>query len=174
MGNKGSCNIKFEYRRKSFAFSVGHLSEGETNNKSRIKEMNKILNNNFDSDIIKFSDNDYWFIFGDLNFRLDDVTKEYINDCIKGKCLELIKSFDQFLSNKEMISPLITEGNIAFFPTYKFVERSRLYDISERIPSYCDRILFKKNDNIQQLFYDSIDFPYSDHQPLVSLFTISL
>ena len=174
LGNKGSCNIKFEYRRKSFAFSVGHLSEGETNNKSRIKEMNKILNNNFDSDIIKFSDNDYWFIFGDLNFRLDDVTKEYINDCIKGKCLELIKSFDQFLSNKEMISPLITEGNIAFFPTYKFVERSRLYDISERIPSYCDRILFKKNDNIHQLFYDSIDFPYSDHQPVVSLFTISL
>ena len=174
LGNKGSCNIKFEYSRKSFAFSVGHLSDGETSNKSRIKQLNKIINNNIDNDIVKFSNNDFWFIFGDLNFRLDDVAKEYIHDCIKGKCLELVKSYDQFLRNKELISPLITEGKITFFPTYKFVEKSRMYDISERIPSYCDRILFKKDDNIRQLFYDSIDFPYSVHQPVVSLFTISL
>ena len=141
LGNKGSCNIKFEYSRKSFAFSVGHLSDGETSNKSRIKQLNKIINNNIDNDIVKFSNNDFWFIFGDLNFRLDDVAKEYIHDCIKGKCLELVKSYDQFLRNKELISPLITEGKITFFPTYKFVEKSRMYDISERIPSYCDRIL---------------------------------
>ena len=123
---------------------------------------------------MKFIDNDYWFILGDLNFREEGVTKEYVYDCIKNKCLQLIKDYDQFLLNKDDISPLLKEGNITFYPTYKFAVRTRNYDITERVPSYCDRILYKNEDKIKQLFYDSLDFPYSDHQPVASLFNISI
>lgn len=172
-GNKGFINMGFEYKNKRIAISTGQLTSGESSNSSRIKELTNILNSTFEGDNLKFIDNHYWFILGDLNFREEGVTKEYIYDCIKNKCLQLIKDYDQFLINKDNISPLLKEGNITFYPTYKFLVRTRNYDITERIPSYCDRIFYKNDDNIKQLFYDSIDFPYSDHQPVVSLFNIS-
>ena len=173
LGNKGFINIGFEYKNKTFAISTGQLTSGENSNSSRIKELTNILNSTFEGDNLKFIDNDYWFILGDLNFREEGVTKEYVYDCIKNKCLQLIKDYDQFLLNKDDISPLLKEGNITFYPTYKFAVRTRNYDITERVPSYCDRIFYKNEDKIKQLFYDSLDFPYSDHQPVASLFNIS-
>jgi len=65
------------------------------------------------------------------------------------------------------------EAKLKFPPTYKFKVGTSEYDLKPskvRIPSWCDRILFR-GENLQQLFYTSIMTPVtSDHKPVASLF----
>lgn len=73
---------------------------------------------------------------------------------------------------------MFTEDKIKFPPTYKFKLNSDDYDLSKvnRIPSYCDRVLFKlptKNLFCQSLGYNNISsFKQSDHRPVYAVFEI--
>jgi phosphatidylinositol-bisphosphatase len=64
------------------------------------------------------------------------------------------------------------EGKIKFPPTYKFKVGTSDYDSRTdkiRIPSWCDRILFRGK-GMTQVFYSSVGSPtISDHKPVVSL-----
>ncbi len=67
------------------------------------------------------------------------------------------------------------EGEINFDPTYKYDKRSSKYDTSkkQRTPSWCDRILWKKNPKIKQQLFGSIhEMTFSDHRPVFSQFEI--
>jgi hypothetical protein len=76
------------------------------------------------------------------------------------------------------------EKPIEFAPTYKFDINSNNYDTSakKRVPSWCDRILYKiekneQNDFIEcnQLSYNSINnYNQSDHKPVFGLFEIKV
>ena len=77
LGNKGSCFIEFEYENKKYGFNSGHLTAGETikNNNQRKNNLIKILNHQPDKDSNEFYKNDFYFILGDLNFRVQNSIK---------------------------------------------------------------------------------------------------
>ena len=77
LGNKGSCFVEFEYDNKKYGFNNGHLTAGETikNNNERKNNVLKILNHQYDKNTEQFYKNDFYFILGDLNFRVKNSIK---------------------------------------------------------------------------------------------------
>ena len=80
----------------------------------------------------------------------------------------------QNLKEKQLFIYNVSEDIIRFPPTYKYIKGTDLYNLSKRVPSWTDRILFKKGNRIKSLFYDRICLNFSDHKPIVGLFEISL
>ena len=65
------------------------------------------------------------------------------------------------------------EAPIKFSPTYKYVIGSNEYDKNKkRIPSWTDRILFKKFSETSPLAYNKCLLSLSDHQPIYGLYRI--
>ena len=183
LGNKGYIISQFNFKGKNFGFCSGHLNAGENkeNLEQRQKEIKSIFDfNNFNSKN-KFILNDFFFIFGDLNFKID-FYKEDITNENSIKPSEIIQYKDILLKRDELINFLsefknVKEGKINFLPTYKFIKHTDKYDLSKRIPAWTDRILFgnKNLNDINQIFYDSIsEINISDHKPVSSLFAIKL
>jgi hypothetical protein len=184
LGNKGYCICQFNLKGKNFGFCSGHLCSGETkvNLEQRQKELKSIFeftNHNFK--INKFISNDYFFIFGDLNFRVDfskeDISKD---NSIKKSDISLYK--DVMFKKDELYNfikdyEFINEEEVKFFPTYKFIKHSDKYDFSKKLSAWTDRILFGKSESssLNPIFYDAIyDINISDHRPVSSLFEIKI
>ena len=76
------------------------------------------------------------------------------------------------------------EKNIEFPPTYKFDVNTHTYDSSKkkRIPSYCDRILYKLENSFKSpiieckpLEYNSLrNLDQSDHKPVYGMFLVNV
>ena len=73
------------------------------------------------------------------------------------------------------------EHLIEFRPTYKLDKNSVIYDSSkkQRVPSWCDRILFQKHPQRPQLqvnchLYTSRPLTNSDHYPVIANFTLNI
>jgi hypothetical protein len=177
MGNKGSCLIRFEIDDTSIAISSGHFAAGQSHNASRISELNDILSKNFSIyKPKKFSEHDLFFIFGDLNFRLD-LDNNSVRNLIAKNSLKTLFDFDQFQKTQQVNYNLniLKEGALNFNPTYKYDIDSDEYDIkAKRIPSWCDRIFFKNTTMITQICYNRKEYIYSDHKPVYSLFEVSI
>ena len=145
-----------------------------------------------------FRNSDIFFIFGDLNFRID-TQYENFKEIIKNEKENIWKTlldFDQLNKSRQasMNLDIIDEMEINFKPTYKYCIGSNEYDYTlsdkkdnigkksgkKRNPSWCDRILFKKNDkntNIIGLKYESVmdeKFKVSDHRPVYAIFNIEV
>ena len=115
-------------------------------------------------------------IFGDLNFRLE-IDNFLCRQMIKNGNLTSLISYDQLLKVRDTnptFSDLV-EGPLTFNPTYKFNINSNEYDTSKknRVPAWCDRIIWKKHHCIEQIFYDSVDYRYSDHKPVYAYFRVN-
>jgi hypothetical protein len=177
LGNKGSVLIKFDLYDSSFAFACSHLAAGSSANTSRVQELSDILQRSFglNKDLV-FHNHDYTFILGDLNFRIDLPFYDCL-ELINNKELIKLCEFDQLNKSKIVNLSLsnIKEGKLTFNPTYKFIAGTGDYDAKKkRVPSWCDRILYKKNNSIEQLEYKSVDLLFSDHKPVYSIFKITL
>ena len=270
LGNKGYIIIEFKYNNKTFAFCTGHLEAGEKdkNYQSRVDQLVDILKYKNNKSPNRIFQNDFYFLFGDMNFRVkvdrenffeevnkinnnpsnktikDDtnivnkllLVKDILssspkendkklryscnydtiknknnfdnnynsNDTMKNKMKEdddeddidnidiLNKSKiteEQFkthflkdhLRNDELTLVKnqlelyqVNEHNIDFLPTYKYIKKYNYYNVSKRVPSWTDRILFKKNKEIKCLCYNKIEVKYSDHRPVYALFEINM
>ena len=186
-GNKGYCMLQFCYQKKYFGFTTCHLCAGETkeNLLQRKNELYSILRSTFSSSKKpKYISSDYYFIFGDLNFRIE-MNKDNISKSDSIEKDKLFEMRDVLLSLDELKNLLeekksIKEGAKNFLPTYKYIKNSNKYNLQKRIPSYTDRILYgiskdnNMNNNMTQIFYDDIDIMISDHRPVSSLFQIDL
>ena len=129
--------------------------------------------------------NIYYFIVGDLNFRISLEREQFnliccgdkngrVNENQAKKEIETLKKFDQLNTVKNLFKKeKLFEEKINFPPTYKYEKMQIIYD-EKRTPSWTDRILFKEDKNIKCIFYDTIDLYISDHKPLVGLFNINL
>ena len=180
-GNKGYCMLQFCYKKKYFVFTTGHLCAGESkdNFNQRKNELNSILSSYISSSKKpSLSSNDYFFIFGDLNFRIQ-MNKENISKSDSIEKEKLFEMKDIMISNDELNNflkkiPTLEEGIINFLPTFKYIKNTNKYNLQKRCPAWTDRILFgKSNENsIKQIFYDDIDINISDHRPVSSLFQI--
>ncbi|KAJ3349116.1 hypothetical protein GGF32_005792, partial [Allomyces javanicus] len=65
-----------------------------------------------------------------------------------------------------------TEGEVTFAPTYKYNNGTHTYDTSEknRIPAWCNRILYKSLAKLNLVVYKRAELLVSDHKPVLALF----
>jgi hypothetical protein len=202
MGNKGSCVMRFNYLDTSIAFACCHLAAGASEVNSRISEMTEVItkavpvkswnlaqasnnstyysgsNYNYSglslNKEVRFKDHDYQFLFGDLNFRIDLDMNTVLN-YIRNGDLESLAKEDQLNKKKSISFELmeLIEAPLKFEPTYKYVVGTSEYDSKKkRVPSWCDRILFRKCENINVIDYNKVDYTHSDHKPIYGIFKI--
>ena len=142
-------------------------------------------------------------ISGDLNYRIS-LTRSIVSANIRSNNLKLLLEHDQLAkemkTNQSFRLRSFREAEINFAPTYKFdpwvtvsnPEKSNAliwprwssgtdnYDSSakERIPAWCDRILYRvnepllKQDKIKALDYRSWSATPSDHKPISGLYVV--
>lgn len=132
-----------------------HLQAHEGNQKKRL-EMFKIIVDF----VYECYDNFETIIFaGDFNFRCENFDSDY-----KNKEYEKYKAKDEFI---ELVKhfPKLNEGKISFPPTFKFIVGSNEYDL-KRSASWCDRIIYASNNDVNINEYGIIHTMFSDHRPV--------
>ena len=179
---KGSCLLRFNINDTTVALSCNHLSYGEDKNEERKEEITDILNTNFKKyPNLIFKNYDYFFLFGDLNIRIDLwVNDQLILDLVKYHSRETnydftkLYQYDQFLKyvKENNIISEMCEPEIRFSPTYKYNIGNTQYDVTKRTPSWCDRIFYKKFSKTKPLAYNKCLLTVSDHQPIYGVYKI--
>ena len=111
LGNKGYILYEFKYKDKNFAFGSGHLTAGENdkNYKNRTNLLINILNHKSEKSMIKFFENDFYFLFGDMNFRVKVDKKEFFDFLEKIKDVNIKNTLhdDSSINNNKPIYNLI-------------------------------------------------------------------
>ena len=183
IGNKGSCLLRFNINDSKIAIACNHFSAGQELYEARRAEITDILNTSFKKyPSMNFKDYDYYFFFGDLNSRTsldynDQLIQNLINNHSKTlngdfKDLLIYDQFKQYQKESSLILQM-DEAPIKFSPTYKYTIGSSEYDNNKkRIPSWTDRIMFKKFSETIPLAYNKCLLSLSDHQPVYGFFRI--
>ncbi|KRX38806.1 Inositol polyphosphate 5-phosphatase K [Trichinella murrelli] len=125
------------------------------------------------------------FWFGDLNFRVDGLTKEEVKRHLDNKNYSELLKYDQLNECKSENAALkeFNEAQIEFAPTYKFKPGEKNERNFSRMPSYCDRILWRTADhccesschvpNCKIKKYTSVEHVFcSDHKAVLADFKI--
>lgn len=134
------------------------------------------------------------FILGDFNSRSkydNEVVRKYLKERNLGALLRGDELNEQFRKSQnfklEHFRPEdkermflrfcqnFQEACINFQPTYKYDKRSHLFDTSKkkRVPSWCDRILWRKSHFVQSLHYNALpQINFSDHRPVIAIFKV--
>lgn len=176
-GLKGGIAVKVKFPNvMSIIIIVAHINAGESlySLKRRVQDLENILTG------LKFNDGssvsqekDVVLMMGDLNFRASGLILDGNNSAneighLKGKIQKI--EMDEFGKVLKVL-PLLKhfkEADIKFGPSYKYAHGIILN--SARIPSWCDRIIFKGNVDVKR--YDTIVMGGSDHLPVVLEATI--
>ncbi|KAH8873801.1 Inositol polyphosphate 5-phosphatase OCRL-1 [Schistosoma japonicum] len=190
MGNKGAVGIRLTIFNSSMCFINCHLAAGEANLDRRNQDFREItrkmlfefpLNSKNmiqSSERAFISDHDYIFVFGDLNYRITSLDSPTVRKFIFEKDFAAILKYDELLKlmgNRSLFDGF-QEPTINFAPTYKFDMNSNVYDSSDknRVPSYCDRIIWS-GDGCEPIAYRSHPgFICSDHKPVSAYFSVDV
>lgn len=193
-GNKGAIVIRFVLDDSSLCFINCHLAAGQTQTKDRNADISSILEGSVlpverdhsvrqDSyigggDGSMIMDHEICILNGDLNYRIDTMGRDTVVRDIKARNYSKLLDRDQLLASKRK-NPWFRlrsfqELPITFAPTYKYDVGTDNYDTSEkkRAPAWCDRILYRGRDRIQQLNYRRHEVRVSDHRPVTGTFKI--
>lgn len=188
-GNKGGVSIRFDLNGVNVIIVNAHLAAHRHNSAERIEDFLTVLDTQKfrDRDVDHILDHDYVFWMGDLNFRIDDLTREGVEKLIEKKDFETLRKKDQLIKCREegLILCDFEEGQLDFPPTYKFDKGTDTYDSSNkrRVPAWCDRILWQVHDDAfekitiaaELLEYKSLPFyVLSDHKPVVARFKLKV
>ncbi|XP_074596766.1 oculocerebrorenal syndrome of Lowe isoform X2 [Brevipalpus obovatus] len=181
MGNKGGVAIRFDFHDTSMCFVNSHLAAHVEEYERRNQDYNDICNrmvfNQFKPPkFIKDHDQVYWF--GDLNYRLMNLTRDQVKKMLDEQSFEDLFKYDQLKDQWEQkkIFKNFQEGQINHSPTYKYDPGTDNWDSSEknRPPAWCDRCLWK-GETIRLLNYRSHpQLKLSDHKPISALFESSV
>ena len=122
---------------------------------------------------ISLLEHDIVVVFGDLNYRMEDVHPETVRSLVQNNNYkELYLNYEHLKKNMAQDKVLngFQESELNFPPTYKFVSNTNEY-VKDRVPSWTDRILFKINkgivSNVDHVSYRSIpELRQSDHKPV--------
>ncbi|EFO21209.2 endonuclease/Exonuclease/phosphatase [Loa loa] len=184
---KGAIAVFFRIFQTSVIFVACHMTHGPVLN--RICDYSKICDSlrfSAQSGALPFSgvkEADCVFWFGDLNFRLRSRERVDALDSQSKKHENMTDSFfDQLLIDDELtlerckgnVFKGFNEAYINFPPTHKFILGTNNY-VSDRIPSYTDRILYyaKESSRIRPGKYDCLwEENASDHKPVYGFFTM--
>lgn len=172
-GNKGVCVHSFKLFGRNFAFAGVHYACGVEKNAKRVGELRTTLDVALGKDEL-FRQSDVWFVCGDLNFRIE-LDKERCMDSINQRDANALREHDQCRNvMKRLYNDEICEDVVRFMPTFKFVKGQNEYDLSKRVPSWCDRIVYKNTHLIKNVFYDVAQIYLSDHIPVVGLYKVNV
>lgn len=116
-------------------------------------------------------------ILGDLNYRIHHEASA-VKRLVKIHDLDELAKFDEFQQAPLFCKELkgFEEGPLTFDPTYKYNKGSNEYDSSnkQRTPAWCDRILFRSDNNLSQVYYGRSEINLSDHRPVLALFEVKV
>jgi len=192
IGNKGGTQIGFRLGHTSVLVTCAHLAAHVHKMRERTQSLTRIL---LESPIRRdkagpgvHRDYDRVFFMGDLNPRLEanrDDVEAWLAEGQLAKCLQhdqlspLLKGAPATSKPEDALVgmwPLFDEAPIAFPPTYKFDLGSENYDTSKKrsVPSWTDRILWKRDKAIKPLSYGSVpSLKCSDHRPIFAQFEVA-
>lgn len=132
---------------------------------------------------------DILFFMGDFNFRVD-LSKKFLdtfqvtNDMLQGNFKEYLV-FDELTRLKNTIHfPVYEEPDINFLPTCKMLQYRepdhfpyKIGKWKQRVPSWCDRILYRSAFNIECEEYNSyeeFEIIGSDHKAVYAIFKLDV
>uniref|UniRef100_A0A7S2CZ95 Inositol polyphosphate-related phosphatase domain-containing protein n=1 Tax=Haptolina brevifila TaxID=156173 RepID=A0A7S2CZ95_9EUKA len=193
IANKGGLLIKLEFGQTTLAFISCHLAAHAHKLQRRNADCQEILQETQWSaghplvDCAHEFDHLFWI--GDLNYRIDlgavsDTPEEErfarVSNLIDVGDWGALMAADQLTTCQEKGEAFagFQEGKYEFAPTFKVERKPGTIYKSSRIPSYCDRILWKSmpslSGNVKQSFLkSSINVTTSDHKPVFSAFTVT-
>lgn len=110
----------------------------------------------------------YWL--GDFNYRVE-MEGQLARIFVQHGQIDSVLEKDQMKLQRTISKELsqYSEAEITFPPSYSFDTGTDNYDSSEkqRIPSWCDRIIWRTGDGITSNYYDCLfGFKSSDHKPV--------
>ncbi|KAI4226175.1 MAG: hypothetical protein L6R36_003356 [Xanthoria steineri] len=193
-GNKGALIVRFRFDDSSICLVNCHLAAGQTQTMHRNNDIAAILESfalpaEQDSTLCSNSfvaggdgsmvlDHEICILNGDLNYRIDTMSRDVVLKAIHNNHLSKLLERDQLLvsrrKNPTFGLKAFVESPITFDPTYKYDVGSDVYDSSEkhRAPAWCDRILYRGPGKIKQMDYRRHELRISDHRPVTGNFKI--
>ncbi|CAI6096792.1 unnamed protein product [Clonostachys chloroleuca] len=193
-GNKGAVAVRFQIDDSSVCFVNCHLAAGQSQASARHNDIAEILDSSLfpaerdpsvriDSfagggDGTLVVDHELCILNGDLNYRIDTMSRDTVVGAVKQNNLGKLLERDQLLvarrRNPTFKLRAFEELPITFAPTYKYDVGTDNYDSSEkkRSPAWCDRLLFRGRGRVQQLDYRRHEVYVSDHRPVTGNFRL--
>ena len=149
-------------------------NKAERNTNSYEKDKNKTKNKSKDKIKEDFDVSEYYSNPAPYNNEVKENAMEeniflqyFFKDFLEEEELKKLKEKELFIYD-------VDESEINFPPTYKYVKGTSFYNLSKRVPSWTDRILFKKGGKIRTILYDRVSIHFSDHKPIIGLFEIDV
>lgn len=195
-GNKGAIIIRFMIDDTSLCFFNCHLAAGQSQVQSRNNDITAILEApilpqerdpsvRIDSytgggDGTMVLDHELIILNGDLNYRIDTMSRDTVVIAVKQGNLSKLLDRDQLLVARrrrlDFKLRAFEEMPITFAPTYKYDVGTDDYDTSEkkRSPAWCDRLLYRGKGRIQQVEYRRHEVRVSDHRPVTGKFNLTI
>ncbi|KAF5506005.1 putative inositol polyphosphate 5-phosphatase [Colletotrichum siamense] len=195
-GNKGAIVVRFMVDDSSLCFINCHLAAGQSQANSRHNDVAAILeaqilpperdpNMRLDSfvgggDGTMILDHELCLLNGDLNYRIDTMSRDTVVIAVKQNNLAKLLERDQLLVAKRRNPAFklraFDEMPITFAPTYKYDVGTDNYDTSEkkRSPAWCDRLLYRGGGRIKQIDYKRHEVRVSDHRPVTGRFKFTV
>ena len=193
-GNKGATVVRFRIDDSSLCFVNCHLAAGQSQANARHNDIAEILDASLfpaerdpavridsfagggDGSLVL--DHELCILNGDLNYRIDTMSRDTVVGAVKQNNLGKLLERDQLLvarrRNPAFRLRAFEELPITFAPTYKYDVGTDRYDTSEkrRSPAWCDRLLFRGRGRVQQLDYRRHEVYVSDHRPVTGDFRL--
>ncbi|KAI1371548.1 DNase I-like protein [Hypoxylon crocopeplum] len=195
-GNKGAIVVRFMVDDTSLCFINCHLAAGQSSASQRHNDIAAIMESSLlpverdpsvriDSytgggDGTMVLDHELCLLNGDLNYRIDTMSRDTVVIAVKQNNLAKLLERDQLLvarrRNPAFKLRAFDEMPIEFPPTYKYDVGTDNYDSSEkkRSPAWCDRLLHRGFGRIQQLEYRRHEVRVSDHRPVSGQFRFTV
>ncbi|KAI0135276.1 DNase I-like protein [Daldinia grandis] len=195
-GNKGAIIVRFMVDDTSLCFINCHLAAGQSSANQRHNDIAAIMETallpverdpsvRIDSyigggDGTMVLDHELCLLNGDLNYRIDTMSRDTVVIAVKQNNLAKLLERDQLLvarrRNPAFKLRAFDEMPIEFPPTYKYDVGTDNYDSSEkkRSPAWCDRLLHRGFGRIQQLEYRRHEVRVSDHRPVTGQFRFTV
>ncbi|KHN95633.1 Inositol polyphosphate-related phosphatase [Metarhizium album ARSEF 1941] len=193
-GNKGAIAVRFRVDDTSLCFINCHLAAGQSQANSRHNDIAAILEANLfpteldpetrldtftgGGDGSMILDHELCILNGDLNYRIDTMSRDTVVKAVRQQQLAKLLDRDQLLvarrRNAAFRLRAFEELPISFSPTYKYDVGTDTYDTSEkrRSPAWCDRLLFRGQGRVRQLDYKRHEVRASDHRPVTGSFRL--
>ncbi|KAG6018191.1 hypothetical protein E4U43_007157 [Claviceps pusilla] len=193
-GNKGAVAVRFKVDDTSLCFVNCHLAAGQSHANSRHNDIAAILEaslfpSEHDPEIrldtftgggdgSMILDHELCILNGDLNYRIDTMSRDTVVKAVQQQQLSKLLERDQLLvarrRNPTFRLRAFEELPITFSPTYKYDVGTDTYDTSEkrRSPAWCDRVLFRGRGRVRQLDYTRHEVRVSDHRPVTGSFRL--